>query len=153
VEGTAGLIARFMMYVRDHGSSILVEVLVNFVLPFAIYNYAESSLGPVRALFASSVPPILWSLVEFARHRRLDALSLLVVSGIVLSLLAMLGGGGIRFLQLREKLVTGAIGLVFVGSSASRWSTNWRARRCGASRKPRRSSSNRSRFTPDSAGR
>jgi hypothetical protein len=68
-------------------------------------------------LLASSAPPILWSLVEFARHRRLDALSVLVVSGIALSLLAMLGGGGARFLQLREKLVTGVIGLVFVGSA------------------------------------
>ena len=63
------------------------------------------------------MPPILWSLVEFARHRRLDALSVLVVCGIALSLLAMLGGGGARFLQLREKLVTGLIGLAFVGSA------------------------------------
>jgi hypothetical protein len=63
------------------------------------------------------VPPILWSLVEFARHRRVDALSLLVVSGIALSLLAMLGGGGVRFLQVREKLVTAVIGLVFLGSA------------------------------------
>lgn len=30
----------------------------------------------------------------------------------------MLGGGGVRFLQLREKLVTAVIGLVFVGSAA-----------------------------------
>lgn len=63
------------------------------------------------------MPPILWSLVEFARRRRLDALSVLVVSGIALSLLAMLGGGGARFLQLREKLVTAVIGLLFVGSA------------------------------------
>jgi hypothetical protein len=82
-----------------------------------IYNYAEAPLGEVRALLASSAPPILWSLIEFARHRRLDALSVLVVSGIALSLLAMLGGGGARFLQLREKLVTGAIGMVFLGSA------------------------------------
>jgi hypothetical protein len=54
---------------------------------------------------------------EFARHRRLDALSLLVLSGIALSLLAMLGGGGVRFLQLREKMVTAAIGLAFLGSA------------------------------------
>jgi hypothetical protein len=29
----------------------------------------------------------------------------------------MLGGGGVRFLQLREKLVTAAIGLAFLGSA------------------------------------
>ena len=86
-------------------------------MPFAIYNYAEAPLGQVRALLASSALPILWSLIEFARHRRLDAVSALVVAGIALSLLAMLGGGGVRFLQLREKLATGVIGLVFVGSA------------------------------------
>src|SRR5947209_1551604 len=112
-----GSIARMTAYVRKNGGHILVEALVNFILPFVIYTYAEAPLGEVRALLASSAPPILWSLVEFARHRRLDALSVLVVSGIALSLLAMLGGGGVQFLQLREKLVTGVIGLVFVGSA------------------------------------
>jgi hypothetical protein len=117
VETKSGLIARIIALVRKNGGHILVEALVNFILPFVIYNYAEAPLGEARALLASSGPPILWSLVEFARHRRLDALSVLVVSGIALSLLAMLGGGGVRFLQLREKLVTGIIGLVFVGSA------------------------------------
>jgi len=110
-------IARITGYLRDNGVHILVEALVNFILPFAIYNYAEAPLGQVRALLASSAPPIAWSLVEFARHRRLDALSLLVLCGIALSLLAMIGGGGVQFLQLREKLVTGVIGLAFVGSA------------------------------------
>jgi hypothetical protein len=117
VDAKSGLIARMTAYLRKNGGNILVEALVNFILPFVIYNYAEAPLGEVRALLASSAPPILWSLVEFARHRRLDALSVLVVSGIALSLLAMLGGGGARFLQLREKLVTGVIGLAFLGSA------------------------------------
>jgi len=117
LEAKPALAARTIAYVRKNGSHIAGEALVNFILPFAIYNYAEGPLGDVPALLLSSVPPILWSLVEFARHRRIDALSLLVVSGIALSLLAMLGGGGVRFLQLREKLVTGVIGLAFLGSS------------------------------------
>jgi hypothetical protein len=120
VDAQPGLIARITTYVRKNGGHVAVEALVNFILPFVIYSYAEGRLGDVRALLASSVPPILWSLVEFARHRRLDALSVLVVSGIALSLLAMIGGGGVRFLQLREKLVTGIIGLVFVGSALIR---------------------------------
>jgi len=118
VDAKRGLIAGIAGYLRDNGGRLFVEVLVNFALPFLIYNYAEPRIGEVRALLASSAPPILWSIVEFFRHRRLDALSLLVVAGIGLSLLAMLGGGGVRFLQLREKLVTGVIGLVFLGSAA-----------------------------------
>lgn len=117
MDAKPGLIVRVAAYLRKNGAQVLSEALVNFILPFVIYTYAEGPLGEVRALLASSAPPILWSLVEFARHRRIDALSVLVVSGIVLSLLAMLGGGGARFLQLREKLVTGVIGLAFLGSA------------------------------------
>jgi hypothetical protein len=117
VEAKSRLTARMMTYVRQNGSHLASEALVNFILPFAIYSYAQAPLGDVRALLASSVPPILWSLGEFACHRRVDALSALVVTGIALSLLAMLGGGGVRFLQLREKLVTGVIGLAFLGSA------------------------------------
>jgi intracellular septation protein A len=119
-DGPVGSIAKVTNFLRASGATILVEALVNFILPFAIYNYAEGPLGPVRALLASSAPPILWSVVEFARHRRIDALSMLVLGGILLSLLAMLGGGGVKFLQLREKLVTGLIGLVFLGSALIR---------------------------------
>ena len=117
MDAKPGLIAATTEWLRKNGGHVLVEALVNFALPFAIYNYAEAPLGEVKALLASSAPPILWSVVEFARHRRLDALSVLVVSGIILSLLAMLGGGGAKFLQLREKLVTGVIGFVFLGSA------------------------------------
>jgi hypothetical protein len=95
-----------------------VEILVNFVLPYAIYIQAEAKIGAAHALMAASLPPIVWSVVEFARKRHVDAMSLLVIAGIVLSLLAFLGGGSVRFLQLRENLVTGLIGLVFLGSAA-----------------------------------
>ncbi|WP_240047662.1 VC0807 family protein [Sphingomonas panacisoli] len=116
-DGPAGPMAKALAFLRSQGKTILIEALVNFILPYAIYSYAEAPFGEVRALIASSVPPILWSLVEFARHRRVDAVSILVLAGIVLSLLAMVGGGGVKFLQLREKLVTGVIGLVFLGSA------------------------------------
>lgn len=117
METKPGRIAAIAAFLRKNGGQIAVEALVNFILPFVIYTYAEGRLGDVRALLASSIPPILWSMVEFGWHRRLDAISLLVLSGIALSLLAMLGGGGPKFLQLREKLVTGVIGLVFLGSA------------------------------------
>ncbi len=99
-------------------ATIAVEVLANFALPYLIYVRAEPRIGDVHALLASSLPPIVWSLVEFARRRRVDAISMMVLAGIVLSLLAFIGGGSVRFLQLRENLVTGLIALVFLGSAA-----------------------------------
>jgi len=105
-------------FLRKNGAGIAVEILVNFLGPFLIYDFTKKDLGDVGALIASSAPPIAWSLLEFARKRRVDAVSMLVLAGIALSLLAFVGGGGARFLQLREKLVTALIGLVFLGSAA-----------------------------------
>ncbi|HZL01481.1 MAG TPA: VC0807 family protein [Caulobacteraceae bacterium] len=113
-------IARARDWLRANGGKAAVEVLVNFVLPFLIYRFAKHDLGDVRALIASSGPPVAWSIFELIRNRRVDALSMLVVAGIVLSLIAVAGGGSVRFLQLREKLVTALIGLVFLGSAAIR---------------------------------
>ena len=111
-------VATMRMTIRTKGPAAAADIGVNFVLPFLIYSYAAPRLGDVQALLASSVPPILWSIAEFIRHRRLDALSILVLAGIVLSLLAFFGGGGPRMLQLREKLVTGVIGIAFLVSAA-----------------------------------
>jgi hypothetical protein len=104
--------------VRKQGGSFLIEIVVNVALPYAVYSLLQPRYGDVCALLASSAPPILWSLIEFARNRRVDAVSLFVLLGIALSLLAFIGGGSVKFLQLRENLVTGAIGLVFLGSAA-----------------------------------
>ncbi len=122
-------------YMRRHGLRLAGEVLANFVLPVVVYDWAKPAYGDVGALIASSAPPLLWSVVEFARHRRVDALSMLVLAGIVLSLLAFLGGGGVRFLQLREKLVTALIGLVFLGSIAVRRPLIYQLARAGMARK------------------
>ena len=108
-------------YVRSNGVKIGIEALVNFVGPFVIYTLAKPAMGDARALIASSALPIAWSIVEFVRGRRVDALSLIVLTGIALSLLAFMGGGGVRFLQLRERLVTGLIGMIFLGSAATGW--------------------------------
>ena len=65
-------------YAREHGARIGLEVLVNFVGPFVIYSLAKPALGDVNALIASSAPPIGWSIFEFIKNRRVDALSMLV---------------------------------------------------------------------------
>ncbi|HEY3638443.1 MAG TPA: VC0807 family protein [Rhizomicrobium sp.] len=105
-------------FVRDNGLNIAREILVNLAAPYLIYVLAEPRLGEVDALIASSLPPILWSIFEFARHRKIDALSIFVVLGIALSILAFFGGGSAKFLQLREKLVTGIFAAIFLGSAA-----------------------------------
>ena len=119
----------------SRASGLLVEAGVNFLLPLLIYDRIAPHAGDVVALLASSLPPLLWSLTGFILRRRLDAVSLLVMAGIALSLLAMLGGGSARFLQLRENLVTAVIGLAFLGSAAIGRPLIYQLARAGLSRK------------------
>ena len=105
-------------YIRQHGATVAVELVVNFALPLLVYDWTRPALGEVKALLASSAPPLVWSLVEFARRRRIDAVSMLVLVGIALSLLAFIGSGSAKALQLRESLVGGVIALIFLGSAA-----------------------------------
>ncbi len=107
-----------MKFLRKNAASIAVEGLVNVVLPFAVYSYVKPKAGDVNGLMASMVPPLGWGVVEFVRRRRVDAVSIFIVAGIALSLVAFIGGGSVRFLQLRENLVTGLIALVFLFSAA-----------------------------------
>ncbi|WP_144143030.1 VC0807 family protein [Paraburkholderia sp. BCC1884] len=92
----------------------VLELAVNFLLPWLAYKLALPRLGETGALIASAVPPIVWSLIELVRFRRVDALSVMVVAGIVLSVAAMALGGSPRVLLLRESLVSGAVGVVFL---------------------------------------
>jgi hypothetical protein len=96
--------------------SKLLPLAVNIALPLLIYHYAAPHFGESNALILSSIPPMLWSAIELARFRRLDAVNLLAVIGVFLSLAAMAFGGNTRLLLARESLVTGIIGLLFLGS-------------------------------------
>jgi hypothetical protein len=62
------------------------------------------------------MPPLLWSLYELIKIRRLDAISVVVVGSILATLGATAIGGSPRLIQIRDALVTGAVGLMFLGS-------------------------------------
>lgn len=119
---------------RRQGMRLVLELVINCVLPLLIYDRVAPVSGDVMALMASSVPPMLWAIVEFIRRRQLDAVSAMVLAGIALSLLAMIGSGSARFLQLRENLVTALIGLVFLGSVVIRRPVIYYLARAGIAR-------------------
>ena len=105
-------------WIRRNGAAVLIEGTVNIAAPTLIYALLQDRWGEVPALLASSGPPLVWSLVGLMRNRRIDALSVLVLVGMALSLIALAGGGSARFLQLREKLVTATIAAAFLVSAA-----------------------------------
>lgn len=103
---------------RRNGAVVLIEGTVNIAAPALIYAALQARWGDVPALLASSGPPLVWSVIGLLRNRRIDALSVMVLVGMALSLVALAGGGSARFLQLREKLVTATIAAAFLVSAA-----------------------------------
>lgn len=93
---------------------VAMDLIVNLFLPWLAYTLVAPRYGEFGALVASSIPPLLWSLLELAWHRRIDALSILVLGGIGLSVLAMALGGDARLLLIRESLISGLIGVAFM---------------------------------------
>jgi len=96
---------------------LALEIIFNFLLPWIVYRIVKPHIGEIHAIMASAAPPMVWSLVEFARKRRVDAISVMVLGGIGLSLLGFALGGSPKLLLMRESLITGLIGIVFVGSA------------------------------------
>jgi len=94
--------------------AFVAELAVNLLLPWVAYRLAEPHWGEVGGLVASAVPPLAWSIVELVRFRRVDALSSVILLGILLSLLAVAFGGSPRVLLMRECLASGAIGVAFL---------------------------------------
>jgi hypothetical protein len=66
------------------------------------------------------MPPLLWSIFELIKTRRLDAISLVVVASILFTVGATALGGSARLIQIRDALVTGLVGLMFLASLALR---------------------------------
>ena len=104
--------------VKRMGPRGLLEVGVNVAAPYVVYSLVKPHYGEVTGLIASSGPPVVWSVIEFIRHRTWDVISVFVIAGIVLSLAAVAGGGSPRLLLLRERMVTAIIGLGFIVSAA-----------------------------------
>jgi hypothetical protein len=95
---------------------VALDFLVNLGGPFLVYQLAAGHMSEAAALMLSAAPPTLWSIGQLIWSRKLDALSLLVITGIALSLVAALLGGSPRLLLVRESFITEIIGLIFLGS-------------------------------------
>lgn len=65
-------------------AGLILELVVNLLLPWVAYRWAHPHFGETGALYASAIPPVIWSIIEFIRTRRVDALSLIVLLGIAL---------------------------------------------------------------------
>ena len=111
-----------MTWLRTHGPTVAVEVVVNLLGPALIFDLVHGRYGDVAGLLASSVPPLVWSIGGLVRRRQLDALSILVLAGIALSVVL------IETLSVAEYLLVGPIiGYVTIGG-LTLWTVFYRRR-------------------------
>ena len=112
-----GAMGKFRGWLRRNWLRVVLDLAVNFAAPVLIFGWAQPQWGEARALLASSVAPLLWGIGTFARERKVDALSVIALAGISLSLLTFLGGGSAQLIALKEKMVTLLFAFAFLGSA------------------------------------
>jgi hypothetical protein len=95
---------------------LIPELSANFLAPYLVYRLLDARYGDVDALIASAMPPLLWSVFELIKTRRLDAISVIVVTSILFTVGATAMGGSARLIQIRDAMVTGVIGVIFLVS-------------------------------------
>lgn len=86
-------------------------------MPWLLYRASKPHVTEAHAIMISSGAPAIWGIVQFVRNRKVDTFSILSLSGIVLSLAIFAFGGSPKVLLVRESLIVGAIGVLFILSA------------------------------------
>lgn len=95
---------------------VIFTLLVNGVIPWALYVWLSHSMSSIAALTIATMIPLVDNLFYLAKHRKLDAFGSLMLFTFVLTLALVALGGSEKILLIRESLITGAVGVVFLGS-------------------------------------
>ena len=96
--------------------SVIVSILINGLVPVVVYNLLLDHFSSFVSLLLATMVPLLDNLYHIVKHRKADAFGLFMLTAFVLSLLAFLLGGNEKLILMRESLVTGLLGLIFIGS-------------------------------------
>lgn len=86
--------------------------------PFLVYQLAHrNGMADATSLALASVVPALWVLGNWAWRRRLEVIPGMALFGLVIGLIAVVAFHGSELvLKMRESLISGTLGLVFLAS-------------------------------------
>lgn len=89
------------------------DIAIDAGVPTGCYwlSMAYISHSEVVALIVASIYPLLKSLYELLRKRRLDPISVAILLGLMVGLGAVFIGGSPKLILLRESLFTGSFGV------------------------------------------
>lgn len=95
---------------------MLPMLLVNAAAPFAINMIAQHYMSTIDALLLASSVPALFTLGGVIWKKRIDAMGVLVVAGLLLSAVVALLFNSPRLLLLQSSAVNGLLGVVMLVS-------------------------------------
>nr|WP_239565205.1 VC0807 family protein [Brevibacillus fulvus] len=91
-------------------------MVVNAALPWAVYELLHPHYSSFAALCAATAVPLLDNLYHLVRYKKLDGFAVFMLFGFFLNLLMFALGGDEKFLLIKDSLVTGLLGIVFLFS-------------------------------------
>lgn len=95
---------------------IVFTLVVNGLIPWGMYMLLSPYLGHLMALSIVTLIPLVENVFHFVKHRNLDVFGGLMLMTFILSLVMVLLGGSEKMLLLRESMITGVVGIVFLSS-------------------------------------
>ncbi|NRF94227.1 hypothetical protein HQN89_25255 [Paenibacillus frigoriresistens] len=95
---------------------VLFTLIINGLAPWGIYEWLSHSMSSIYALTIATMVPLADNLVHLIKHKKLDVFGVLMLFTFILTLVLVSLGGSEKVLLIRESLITGSVGLVFLGS-------------------------------------
>ncbi|WP_246309947.1 VC0807 family protein [Paenibacillus alginolyticus] len=95
---------------------IIFTLLLNGIVPWVLYVWISDYMSSFTALSLATMVPLADNLVHLIKHRKLDVFGSLMLFTFVLTLVLVALGGSERILLIRESMITGAVGSIFLGS-------------------------------------
>jgi hypothetical protein len=92
----------------------LISAVIDGFGSYAVYLLARPHTTELAAIGWSMLPPGLNNIWSLIRKRHLDFVGVIVILGLLAGLALFLLGGSPRLLLVRDSLITGTIGLVFL---------------------------------------
>jgi uncharacterized membrane protein len=96
--------------------TIILSLVINGAFPVVVYNLLVDYYSSFVSLLIATLIPLGDNLYHIVKYRKADAFGLFMLTGFGLSLLAFVLGGNERLILLRESMVTGLLGMIFIGS-------------------------------------
>jgi hypothetical protein len=98
---------------KHHIPRFLLTILIDIILPLAIFFCFQKYIKPVYALLVASSPPLLMIIIKAIYFRTFDALGFIVFITFALSAIVAIITRNPLILLLEKSLVTGIISLIF----------------------------------------